>query len=406
MAIKQYDIVVVGAGIVGLTCALALANSPLKIAVVDAAKGKIAPSGAPLPRVSAVSIASKQVFERVGVWHMLDHARMQAYDAMHVWEQDSFAEIDFSAQQVQQDALGYIIENDHIIAQMQSKAADIQNIDLLLGSKIQELTLSKDTQALQLDNQDMVLAKLVVGADGGNSLVRRVAGYPQTFWSYNQNALVTTVETEIAHNNTARQVFTEFGPLALLPLWQPNLCSIVWSQDTEMAEQLDKLAPAEFDKRLTAAFDVKLGRLTSVDKLHSFPLTMQYARQWVGDGAVIIGDAAHTIHPLAGQGANLGIMDAAALAETLIDSMENDTLIDPRLLRKFERWRKSESAKMTATMELFKQLFAGKHPAKKLLRGVGMSITNKVMPAKKEIILQAMGVAGELPNLAGSSSAK
>lgn len=404
MAIKQYDIVLVGAGIVGLTCALALANSHLKIAVVDAAAGKALPSNAPLPRVSAISIASKQVFENVGVWQMLDQSRMQAYDAMHVWEQDSFAEIDFSAQQVQQSALGYIIENDHIIAQMQSKALDTQNIDLLLGNKIQELTLSNDTQALQLDSQDMVLAKLVVGADGGNSLVRRVAGYPQTFWDYQQNALVTTVQTELEHNNTARQVFTEFGPLALLPLWQPNLCSIVWSQDTEVAEQLMQLDITEFDKRLSAAFDLKLGRLSSVDKRHMFPLTMQYARQWVGQGAVIIGDAAHTIHPLAGQGANLGIMDAAALAETLLSSVASDTLIDALQLRKFERWRKSESAKMTATMELFKQLFAGKRPAKKLLRGIGMAITNKVMPAKKEIILQAMGVAGDLPELARRAS--
>ncbi len=401
MAIKRYDIVIVGAGIVGLTAALALANSEYKVAIVDAAPAKPFPEGEPEPRVSAISQASRRVFEAVGAWQYLRQDRFQPYTAMSVWERDSFANIQFCAQDVQQNDLGFIIENNHLTAALLKQAGQQANLSLHLHSKINSLEFSDGTQVLQLEDNTTVICNLVVGADGSNSMVRRIAGLPQTFWSYGQTALVATVQTQLPHENTARQAFTSTGPLAFLPLWQPELCSIVWSQDTDEAERLLALPQAELEKHLSATFDMRLGPVKLLQELKQFPLTMQYARQWLKDGVVVVGDAAHSIHPLAGQGANLGIMDAAALAETLIELQEKGQPINvSRHLKPFERWRKSEAVKMTATMELFKQLFAGDNPAKKLIRGIGMSAVNQIAPMKNEVVMQAMGISGDLPKLA------
>lgn len=403
--VVQTDIVIVGAGIVGLTCALALAPSGLKVTVVDAGAENDFPNNAPQLRVSAISKASQRIFENLQVWPELAQERITPYHAMSVWEQDSFAKIEFDAQKVYSDDLGHIIENQNLVAALTKKVNQCSNVQLLFGRKIKELNLSDDTQVLQIEdashNASIVTAKFVVGADGGNSLVCKTANFPQTWWDYDQLAIVATIETELPHNNVARQVFTTSGPLALLPLWQQNQCSIVWSQDIEKAEQLLKLDDASFCQSLSATFDMQAGLLKLASARKSFPLRMQYARQWLSDGVMVIGDAAHTIHPLAGQGANLGILDAASLAERINELVESGAdYTRARHLRVTERWRKAEAVKMTATMEMFKRLFAESHPLKKLMRGAGMSLVNEIMPAKSEIIRQAMGTSGELPKLA------
>ncbi|MGJ8679838.1 FAD-dependent monooxygenase [Paraglaciecola sp.] len=398
---QAYDLVVVGAGIVGLTQALALKNSGLSVAIIDANSSNGIPSGEPDLRVSALTLATQTVLEKVGAWQHLNPERMSRYSDMLVWDQDSFAKIEFNAQQVDAQQLGYVIENQHIRHALWLEAEKSSFIQILAPKKIQKLMFGQQECFIHLDDDTHLTARLVIGADGANSIVKQQANLAQTFWDYDQNAIVATIKTQEPHQHIARQVFTTHGPLAFLPLWDDHLCSIVWSQDEPKAASLMALDKAEFEKQLTANFDAKLGLCELVSEPQSYPLKMRYTRQWVDDRVALIGDAAHTIHPLAGQGANLGILDAAALAEQILTLIAQDKDFGAaKNLRPYERWRKTEAAKMVATMEAFKRLFSGQQPFKKLIRDVGLNTINKLPNTKHAIIKQAMGLEGELPNLA------
>lgn len=398
---QSFDIVIVGAGMVGLTMAAALGDSDLRVAVVDAQAAPTAPEGAPELRVSALNLASQRLFERLQVWPRINADRVRAYQGMFVWEQDSFAKIDFNHRQVQQPQLGYIAENANLRFALWQRVQQCRNVQVFCEQSISNLVFGERESFVHLASGDMLGAALIVGADGANSMVRSKANLPLTFWDYEQRALVATVRTELPHDNVARQIFTPQGPLAFLPLYEDNLCSIVWSQDPEPAENVAQLDDTAFANALTAAFDGRLGRCALQSPRQSYPLKMRYARQWVKDRVALVGDAAHTIHPLAGQGANLGFMDVAALSETVLalHAQGKDIGLHDNL-RAYERWRKAEAAKMAATMEGFKRLFGGENPLKKLVRGIGMRAADSLPGVKNEIIRQAMGLDGELPDLA------
>ncbi|GAB5380872.1 MAG: FAD-dependent 2-octaprenylphenol hydroxylase [Aliiglaciecola sp.] len=404
---QHYDLVIVGAGMIGLTAALALKDSGLSVAVVDSQEYPIPSFDKPELRVSAINLASEQIFENLGAWQGVASRRMQAYQNMHVWEQDSFARIEFNHQDIQRNHLGTIVENEVVRQALLDQVKEQADIDLICPVAITSIAFGQSECFISLSNEQTFTAKLVIGADGANSYVRRVANLPFTFWDYDHIAIVATIETELEHNNTARQAFTQDGPLAFLPLYEPNLCSIVWSQKVEKAEQLLALDESAFNQAINVAIDGKLGVCKLASPRVSYPLKMRYCRQWLANRVMIIGDAAHTIHPLAGQGANLGIADAAALAQTLIEVKNKGKDIgDVKYLRTLERWRKAEAMKMIATMEGFKRLFDGANPVQKLVRGLGVSVTNQIAPLKRDIISQAVGVDGNLPELAKPAYAK
>ncbi|MEP0174052.1 MAG: FAD-dependent oxidoreductase [Paraglaciecola sp.] len=397
----HFDIAIVGGGIVGLTQALALETSGLSIAVIDAHPSDGAPGGEPQLRVSALTLASQNILESLGAWQHLDKGRLTSYQQMSVWDKDSFGKISFDAAQVQQPQLGYIIENQGIRHALWQQAEQSQSIEVLAPTKINQLVFGKQECFISLDDDTQLSASLVIGADGANSLVKKLANFSDTFWDYDQHAIIATVKTTLPHGHVARQVFTPTGPLAFLPLWDQHHCSIVWSQDEARAAELMAMSDDEFNKALCVNFDMRLGLCEVVSDKQSYPLKMRYTRQWVKDRVAIIGDAAHTIHPLAGQGANLGILDAAALAEhinNLVDKNKDFSLA--KNLRPFERWRKTEALKMVASMEGFKRLFAGSQPIKKVFRGAGLSLAEQAPFAKNSIIRHAMGLSGELPALA------
>ena len=398
---ETYDIAVIGAGIVGLVQALTLKNSGLKVALIDQQSAPIKPQGAAGLRISALTLASQNILTALGAWQTLDQKRIAAYHNMQVWEQDSFAQIEFDATQVAHQRLGYIVENQAIVASLWHQAEQADFIELIVGTSIKQLALSSQSNIIVLADERMLSARLVIGADGANSQVRQAAHFPLTYWDYDQHAIVANVKTSVKHDFTARQVFSATGPLAFLPLWDEQQCSIVWSQDEPRANELMAMSAEEFNKTLTVAFDGQLGLCELVSARQIYPLTMRYARQWLADGVVVVGDAAHTIHPLAGQGANLGILDAAALAEQICSVIAQGK--DFRLrrhLRPFERWRKTEALKMIAAMEGFKRLFGGHTTGKKLIRDLGLSAVNQLPKSKKMIISHAMGLSGELPLMA------
>ncbi|EGC4828878.1 FAD-dependent 2-octaprenylphenol hydroxylase, partial [Salmonella enterica subsp. enterica serovar Infantis] len=243
----------------------------------------------------------------------------------------------------------------------------------------------------------MLTARLVIAADGANSWLRNKADIPLTFWDYRHHALVATIRTEEPHGAVARQVFHGEGILAFLPLSDPHLCSIVWSLSPQDAERMQQSGDEAFNQALTIAFDNRLGLCRLESERQVFPLTGRYARQFAAHRLALVGDAAHTIHPLAGQGVNLGFMDAAELVDDLRRLQRQGKDIGQHLyLRRYERSRKHSAAMMLAGMQGFRDLFAGENPAKKLLRDIGLKLADTLPGVKPQLLRQAMGL-NDLP---------
>jgi 2-octaprenylphenol hydroxylase len=396
---QSYDLTIIGGGMVGLTLAASLADSPLSIALIENSDPAEL-THKPASRVSAISYASRAIFERLNIWQHLDSDRITPYSSMQVWEKDSFGKINFSAEQVDCTELGYIIENVQIQAVLLQAVQKQHNVTFYAPDQLSQIAVGEGEAWITLKSTKMLTSKLVVGADGANSALRNQVDIPLTQWDYNHHAVVATVTTELAHDNCARQIFTPDGPLAFLPLFEKNLSSIVWSVSPDKAEQLKKLSKLEFERQLTRTFDNRLGHCELHSERHSFPLKMRYARDFAKHRIALIGDAAHTIHPLAGQGVNLGLLDALSLSQTILENIQADKDIGLYTnLRFFERWRKTEAMQMIASMELLKQLFQGANPLQKGVRDLALLLTDKVNPLKKQFIKQAMGLTGELPKL-------
>jgi 2-octaprenylphenol hydroxylase len=398
---QSVDIAIVGGGMVGLALAAAFKDTDLRIAVIESHEPDSELSALPDVRVSALSRSSESVLRNLGAWQGIMQRRAAPYRVMEVWEQDSFARIEFEAQKLAQPDLGHIVENRVIQLALLDQVKQQTNVSLFMPARCASMAMGESEAWLTLDNGQSLTAKLVVGADGANSWVRKQQDIPLTHWDYGHSAIVANVRTKEAHERIARQTFTPQGPLAFLPLGEDNLCSIVWSTEPNRAERLVEMSNREFNKALTTEFDNRLGLCEVEGDRFAFPLKMRYARDFVTERVALVGDAAHTIHPLAGQGVNLGLLDAASLAQEVIELwQEGEDFGTKRNLRGYERWRKAEAAKMIAAMQGFKDLFEGSNPAKKLIRGIGMKLVGQLPGAKDEIMKRALGLTGNLPKLA------
>lgn len=398
---QSVDIAIVGGGMVGLALAAAFKDSDLRVAVIENREPEAHLADLPDVRVSALSRSSENILRNLGAWQGILSRRCSPYCAMEVWEQDSFARIEFDAQKLAQPDLGHIVENRVIQLALLEQVKQQPNVSLFMPNKCSSMAIGESEAWLTLDNGQALTAKLVVGADGANSWVRKQQDIPLTHWDYGHSAIVANVWTAEAHERVARQTFTPQGPLAFLPMGESNMSSIVWSTEPNRADKLVALSDTEFNKALTAEFDARLGLCEVVGQRFAFPLKMRYARDFAVERVALVGDAAHTIHPLAGQGVNLGLLDAASLAQEVISLWQRgEDIGTKRNLRGYERWRKAEAAKMIAAMQGFKDLFSGGNPAKKLVRGIGMTLVSQLPGAKDEIMKRALGLKGDLPQLA------
>lgn len=401
---KKYDLLIIGGGMVGLTLALAVRKlTSFTVAVVDASPlGEI--SVEPDVRVSAINATSQALFENLKVWKNITENRAQVYQHMHIWDKAGYGKLLFDHDHIQSDHLGHIIENSVIRQALWQKAQQDSGITLYTSEALNNIAFGDSEVFASFGQQAPIMAKLVVGADGANSWLRNQLKIPLTFRDYDHHAIVATVACQQGHQNTAWQVFLPTGPLAFLPLASESkgqqLASIVWSTSPEDAQRILALTPDEFNQEITAAADGKLGVVSLESERYSYPLKMRLAQKFIDQRAVLIGDAAHTIHPLAGQGVNLGLKDAAALAETLALTSTTAFEFDIKALKKFERWRKNDAMEMIAAMEAIKQAFTPQQKPTQILRGLGMELLNKLTPVKKQLIKQALGYQGHLPELA------
>ncbi|MDT3279655.1 FAD-dependent monooxygenase [Shewanella scandinavica] len=396
---QAYDIAIVGGGMVGLATAIGLAQADLNVVVIDAGHTD-AVVGEPRLRVSAINKASQRLLENLGAWAYLDTSRATPYQKMAVWDKDGFGKIAFDANSISETSLGAIIENDAISFALAKRVAEFDNITHIQNQRLERIAFGEREAWLTLANGDNVSAALVIAADGANSWVREQCKIPLTFWDYGHHAIVATIRTEMPHLATARQVFLKDGPLAFLPLYEDHLCSIVWSVPPERANELLAMDKVQFERNLTAAFDGRLGICQLESERQAFPLRMRYARHFARHRLVLAGDAAHTIHPLAGQGVNLGFLDAASIIEVISELQQAGKDIgDYAQLRALERWRKADAMEMIAAMEGFKRLFEGTNPIKKAIRDLGLNLVDNVAGLKTVFIQQAMGNKSALPKL-------
>ncbi|QIZ77665.1 FAD-dependent monooxygenase [Ferrimonas lipolytica] len=389
---ESVDIAIVGGGMVGMATAIGLANAGFQVGIVDRAAAQPV-SGEPRLRVSAINRASEQWLRELGAWQLLPKERLSPYNGMQVWDKDNLAGIEFHAEDLAQPDLGHIVENDTLAYALWQRAEQTKGIKLFVATP-QGVAVSERDAWLNLDNGTMLTAQLVLAADGANSWLRQQCQIPLSFRDYGHHALVGTVRTQQPHGGVARQVFLPDGPLALLPLNDPNLCSIVWSQSPAQAEQRAQLTADEFNLAISVATESRLGHIQVESARPVFPLMMRYARDFVRPRIALMGDAAHTIHPLAGQGVNLGFGDSIAMVQLLSEAKGSDWDIGAeRLLKRYERRRQAAAQEMLVAMDGFRWLFAGTNPLKQMVRGLGMNLVDKAGSVKNQLLSHALGLS-------------
>lgn len=402
----MFDVVIVGGGIVGLSLANALAGSDFSVAVIERNKLK-AISEKPDCRVSAINRSALKHFQQSGVFESPLAQRVCAFEKMFVWDQTGAGQIEFDSAELGVSELGIIVENNVLQQMLLDSLQTADNISYLCPEEILEIDyqgsddktrdnkISDDknnvSSRLSLSSGKTISAKLLVGADGVNSKVREVALIERVKQSYQQQGLVCNVATSESHQNTAWQCFMPSGPLAFLPLYNGD-SSIVWSLDEASAQQHMALDDEAFKLALAEAGEFKLGEILEVGQRFLFPLSHGHVSEYVKPGLALIGDSAHNIHPLAGQGANLGIADAFVLADVILAAKKaNRQWAALHTLMKYQRQRKGANQLMETSMTGFKELFGHKNAALSEIRNAGLSLVDHVPALKYKIIQQALG---------------
>ncbi|MFT6957587.1 MAG: 2-octaprenylphenol hydroxylase [Halieaceae bacterium] len=400
---QHYHVVISGAGIVGATLALALRDHGLTVALIEAR----ALSAAPLPtepgpvgfdsRVSALTPRSRMLFEKLGVWPAIEQYRSCAYHHMTVWDAQGTGEIEFDASEVDVAALGHIVENRVITRALLELVGRARDITVLCPHSLTACQrIEGGMMQISLDSGECINTDLLVAADGALSPIRGLMAFETREWDYGHRALVTTVQMQRPHQNTAWQRFLPSGPLALLPLPSTDsgyFCSIVWSLDEDLVEGLLACDDAEFCRQLGEASEHRLGDVLGCGGRFAFPLRQRHAVDYVQSGVALVGDAAHTIHPLAGQGVNLGLQDVAALAEEILAATGvGDSAGSLINLRRYQRRRKGDNLLMMTAMDGFKRLFEQQALPLRWLRNAGMRGVGRLGPVKRQLIKHAMGI--------------
>jgi len=388
---NRLDIAVVGGGVVGAACALALSELGLEVALVEAQAPQPWRADRPDLRVYAFAPDNAALLQRSGVWTSVVAARVQPYRRMRVWDATGGSELQFDADAFGRNELGWIVEHGLLVDRLWA-ALPAANVRLHCPARVEALEQLQDGARLRLDDGSRIDANLVIAADGAESSVRALAGLEVDAHSYAQRGVVAYVETEHPHEQTAWQRFLPTGPLAFLPC-ADAASSIVWTLPEAEAARVMSLDDAAFDRELTAAFDARLGSTRVVSKRAAFPLRRQLAREYAIGRVLVIGDAAHVVHPLAGQGVNLGLRDVAALRDAIGQARSRRAdYASPQRLARWARTRKSENAAAAHAFDGINRLFSNDGVAATLLRGPLLGLAGRLPPIAHGLWRRAAGL--------------
>jgi 2-polyprenylphenol 6-hydroxylase len=400
----DFDVAIVGGGMVGLAAAALLAKEKRlagwRIAMVEPAASRPPTDGVVDLRVSALSRASQRILDAAGAWpaigpHACPYSRMVVWDSAS--SPDARDALCFDAAESGEPDLGHITENLRVQwAQAESPA--LRGVTQLRAG-LRALEFETDSVKVMLDDGRRIAAGLVIGADGGQSRTRELCGISRAGWTYGQTAVVAHLRTDRPHSNTAWQRFLPDGPIAFLPL-RDGRVSLVWTTTPAAAEALQAAEPAAFSRQVSEASGHVLGNAVLDSGRAGFPLALWHAREYVRPRLALVGDAAHTIHPLAGQGVNLGFLDAASLVEVLADAAEAGN--DPagqRALRRYARWRRAENALLLGTTDTLNRLFGERSVGVSAARRLGLALVSAQPLVRRTLVRRALGLAGDLPRI-------
>lgn len=404
IASTNWDVVIVGGGMVGATVALGLGQQGMSVLLLEK---KVIDSAwqadsAYQVRVSALTRASEKILRNLGAWQGVESRRFHPFTAMHVWDEITPGEVHFSAKDMGEPNLGYTVENNVIQFALWDQVEACENITVLLNHRLESLRLENDQAWLVLEGIGEIQTELLVGADGAMSQVRELAYIGLDTHDYEQCAVVGCVKTELSSEDTCWQRYTQNGPFAYLSMGE-NVSSIAWYLPMEKMQWALTLSDVDFAAEISKASDYRLGSVIEVAERGAFPLVRRHAEHYVKPNLALVGDAAHTIHPQAGQGVNLGLLDAAALIETVLDARaQNKPWGRYSILRKYERWRRGDNALVQRSMEAFDWLFKQDASLKVIVRKGLLPLANRLTPLKNWLMGQALNGREALPKLAKS----
>jgi 2-octaprenylphenol hydroxylase len=394
------DLLVVGGGMVGSALGCAMAEAGFDVCVLEVREpSRSWPAEEVDIRVSALTRASQRILENLQAWQRMTEMRVSPYNEMEVWDAGGNGRIHFRAAEIGETDLGHIVENRVTQLALWERLESYANVHLCCPERVSGLRLGAVPEVV-LQSGESLAARLIVAADGRDSEVRHMANIATRGWDYNQHAIVATIKPQSFHQQTAWQRFMSTGPLALLPI-DDGRCSIVWSTSPNHADALMALDDASFCDQLTQASESVLGVIQEVGPRGVFPLRLEHAETYIQQGLALIGDAAHAMHPLAGQGVNLGLMDAMTLADVLVDVRQAGRSIGSlATLRRYERARKGANIAMLGAMDGFKRLFSNEVQPLRLIRNLGLNLADRSGYVKQQLMRRAMGLIGERPRLA------
>jgi 2-octaprenyl-6-methoxyphenol hydroxylase len=397
----QAEVVVGGAGFAGLALAIALRQGlgdPFTVTVADPA---LAHARSKDPRASAIAAAARRLFEAIGVWGSVAENAQPILDMVVTDSKLDDAVrptfLTFGGEVEDGEPFAHMIENRHLVDALVEKAKSL-GIGLR-ATPVTSFAADANSAKVQFADGETFTARLLVGADGARSLIREQAGIPTHGWNYDQSAIVTTVAHEREHNGRAEEHFLPAGPFAILPL-TGRRCSIVWTETFREAERIVALPDSEFHAELEKRFGLQLGDIEVVGPRRAFPLGLFTARSFIGERLALVGDAAHIIHPIAGQGLNMGLRDVAALAEAIADAARLG--LDPgapEVLERYQRWRRFDTMTMGVATDGLNRLFSNHSDALRLVRDVGLGLVERMPVLKRMFIREAAGFTGDVPKL-------
>ena len=389
----DFEVVVIGAGVVGSSLALSLAKEGVDVCLIDKGTPEIK-EDISRGRTAALNLASQNILEKLGVKRGIQNY-LTPFKNIYVWDSDGTSSLEFSSDEIGQPKLGDVVTNNAILSSIFLLLPNHKNLRFLSGDRLKTLNPQEESIKVCTEGGENISCKLVVGADGGLSSVRELSSINIRTWSYDQKALIANLKAEKSHSNTAYQVFTKNGPIALLPMQKDDeeSLSLVWSADIDYAERLLDLDIPSFLNELERKTESVLGKLSLDGEMSSYPLHQLHAKDYYAQRVVLIGDAAHSMHPLAGQGLNLGLGDVEELASRILRSRRHgEDVGNDKMLSDYSKARKSINLRMMGFMEVFKKGFGSTNPWVRLGRNMAFGATQKAPELRKRFIKEAAGI--------------